>query len=51
VDFGKEKIECMGVDHQHIQPGDEVVCVLRRLYVPNEEELIPYGIKVKKVSK
>lgn len=49
VDFGDKKMEFMGIGHEQFAEGDEVICVLRKLNIPNEKELIPYGIKVKKV--
>lgn len=50
VDVEGERREYMGADHQLLQAGDEVECVLRRMCVPGEKELIPYGIKVAKVQ-
>ncbi|OGJ37674.1 MAG: hypothetical protein A2383_04145 [Candidatus Pacebacteria bacterium RIFOXYB1_FULL_39_46] len=50
VDFGKEKKELLGVGHQEFQPGDKVVCVLRKISDPSSRELVTYGIKVKKLE-
>lgn len=48
VDFGSEKMEFMGAGQDELRVGDEVICVLRKLCVPSDEALIPYGIKVVK---
>lgn len=48
VDFGQERHEFMGVGHQVFEIGQEVECVLRKIAVLSQEELIPYGIKVQK---
>jgi uncharacterized OB-fold protein len=49
IDFGSEKREFMGADHQVFVEGDEVECVLRKMVTLETEGLIPYGVKVKKV--
>ncbi len=49
VDFGKEKHEFMGVDHEVLAIDDEVECVLRKCGTPTAQSLIPYGIKVRKL--
>jgi len=50
VDFGDAKHEFMGTGNDVFSPGDEVECVLRKIAVPNSQELIPYGIKIQKVE-
>lgn len=49
VDFGSEKKSLMGVAGETLTVGDEVVCVLRKIAIPDEKGIIPYGIKVKKI--
>jgi uncharacterized OB-fold protein len=49
VDFGNEKREFMGVGHQTFEIGDTVECVLRKIAVLADHELIPYGVKVQKI--
>lgn len=49
VDFGTERHEFMGAGHEEFVKGEEVICVLRKVATPESYELIPYGIKVKKI--
>ncbi len=51
VDFGNDKREMMGADHEVFEIGDEVICVLRKTAVTQDNELIEYGLKVTKVNK
>jgi uncharacterized OB-fold protein len=48
VDFGGEKKEFMGAGQEIFEVGEKVVCVLRKVAVPEKHDLIPYGIKVAK---
>lgn len=50
VEFGQQRIECVGADHQPLAVGDRVQCVLRRAAIPSPSGLIPYRIKVVKVG-
>lgn len=45
-----QQLELMGVDHQEFMTGDSVELVLRRLGEPDEAGLIPYGLKIQKVT-
>lgn len=49
IDFDNEKKEMMGAGHDVLVAGDEVECVLRKMSVGESNELISYGIKVRKV--
>ncbi len=49
VDFGDERHEFMGAGNEEFLKGDQVICVLRKIATPEAHELIPYGIKVKKI--
>ena len=49
VDFGNERHEFMGEGHAVFEINDEVQCVLRKISVLADHELIPYGIKVQKI--
>lgn len=48
IDFNGEKKELMGIAEESFVAGDEVVCVLRKLSVPDQSGIIHYGIKFKK---
>ncbi len=50
IDFGNEKHEFMGVDQEILAAGDQVQCVFRKMETPQLEALIPYGMKVQKIS-
>lgn len=50
VDFGQEKKEMMGADHEIFTIGDQVECVLRKTAQNEPHELIDYGIKVTKIK-
>ncbi|NCN87757.1 MAG: hypothetical protein GW941_02585 [Candidatus Pacebacteria bacterium] len=49
VDFSGEKKELMGVGNELLEIGDEVVCVMRKMELGAPQELIDYGLKVKKI--
>lgn len=53
VDFGPStdgrKLSLMGVTGEVLAIGDTVECVLRKIAVSDATEIIPYGIKVKKI--
>lgn len=50
VQFDDTRVELMGAGNQPICPGDIVECCLRKLAIPDNKGVIPYGIKVKKVT-
>lgn len=39
----------MGVVGEVLSVGDTVECILRKIAIPGPQEIIPYGIKVRKV--
>jgi uncharacterized OB-fold protein len=41
--------ELMGVTGQVLVSGDQVKCVLRKISIPDDRGVIPYGIKVEKI--
>jgi uncharacterized OB-fold protein len=49
VDFAGEKKELMGVGNEMLEVGDKVVCVMRKMERGASNQLIDYGLKVKKV--
>lgn len=46
VDFEDQRRSFMGVGHEKFNPGQKVVCVLRKIRTSQPDQLIAYGIKV-----
>lgn len=49
VDFQGMRKEFMGVPNEIFKTGDAVVCVFRKVSIPDETGIIHYGIKIKKI--
>ncbi|MCD8484379.1 OB-fold domain-containing protein [Candidatus Woesebacteria bacterium] len=50
VDFGSEKRSFLGTGHTSFLVGEIVECVWRRMGTPDATGIIPYGIKVQRLS-
>lgn len=49
VQFEDQRVELMGVGHEELSIGDEVIGVLRKVGESDKKGLINYGIKVQKL--